>query len=372
MSKKNKIIFLISLTTLVISLSYIISGIGGKAELKGTVNILVKENTYEYIKQEADKFEAANKKVKINIFLNKDISDINEYIRANNIDILQGNRILYSSIDKSMVNSSISTEIINTYKKNFSEARLVESTENEKYFAVPLTSNPIALYIREDVLAKYGYSEGDISTWEDLLTIGIDIFNKTKGEIRIFNKKDWFNICTLLSIQNIEEQKNYSEISSIINNNLSFLLDKQLIGFYGEDNYMCRITSINFIEEEKDNKWKCINVPSIKPGGNRFYDLGGDGLIILNNQKDDHKLISTYIGYITSNIDSLTNEMLEGRFFPSSILSYKNKLIEGKISNIIGESPLITLTNVSEKALPINNYNEYLEKLEEILSKWVI
>lgn len=372
MSKKNKTIVLISCIILVISISYIISGIGGKEELKGNINILVKEDTYEYINQEAKKFEIANKKVKINIFLNKDISDIDDFIKVNNIDIVQCNSMEYLSIDNNRVNSSLSTEIINTYKKNFSQSRLVESTNNGKYFAVPFTSNPLALYIREDILKQYGYSVGDISTWDDLLTVGIDIFNKTKGEMRIFNKKDWLNICTLLSIQYIEEYGDGVEANKLTDNKLSFLLDKQLIGFYGEDNYLCRISSIDFIEEEKENQWKCVNSPSIKPGGNRFYDVGGDGLIIIINEEDNINLVSTFIGYITSNIEALTDEMLEGRFFPSSVLAYKNKIVESKVSNIEGESPFVILTNISEKALPINSFDEYLNKLKEILSKWVI
>lgn len=372
MNKKKKVILLLIIITLVISISYVLSNLGGREELKGTINILVKEDTYNYIIEGKENFEDSNKKTKINVFLNKDISDINEYIKSNDIDIVQGNVSEYKNLDNDLINRDIATGIVSTYKKNFSNARLLETKDNNNYGAVPFTSNPLALYIREDILKEYGYSEGDISTWEDLLNIGIDIFNKTNGEIRIFNKKDWINICALLSIQCIEEYDTALDEDNVLNDKLTFLLDKQLIGFYGEDNYICRITSVSFINEEKYNKWKCINVPSILPGGNRFYDVGGDGLIITSKNNNEVDVISSFVGYITSNIEALTDEMIKGNFFPSSVLSYNNKIIETKVENISGESPFVTLTNISEKALPISNFDEYLDKLKQILTKWVI
>ena len=97
--------------------------------------------------------------------------------------------------------------IILTYNKTFKESRLQEVKVDDNYNAIPFESNPIALFVRNDILDQYGYKVSDINTWNDLIKIGTEIKSKTSGEFNLFSNEDKDNINLLITAQLVDSEK---------------------------------------------------------------------------------------------------------------------------------------------------------------------
>ena len=58
----------------------------------------------------------------------------------------------------------------------------------------------------------------------------------------------------------------------------------------------------------------------------------------------------------------------QGEFFSSYLYTYKSIEIEEPVNNFVGASPLVVLSNVEEKTLPIEEYDKYIKIKQRILS----
>ncbi|WP_195265824.1 MULTISPECIES: ABC transporter substrate-binding protein [unclassified Clostridium] len=331
--------------------------------IKGNISIWVEDKYYSYFTSIAKEFEENNKKVSIKIVSVKKEDYLYKIINTSpnespNIVHLDFNEL---NIIRDRINfTNENKEIIDTYNKNFNNTRLEEVKINDNYYAIPFTSNPIALYLRSDILKKFGYKVEDINTWGNLIDIGKDIYTKSNGDINIFSSQDKENIRLLLSAQLVDyEEKNYenNEINDIINSiyNESFIND---------NNYLCRISSIDFyselINQAIDGVWECKNPPSFNIGENKFYDIGGENLVALNIE-DNKEVIKSFISYASTNKELLSKEMFECNFVPSSLYSLRTKYISKECEKLEGSSPFLILSNIVERAPEIKNYDKFNE-----------
>ncbi len=350
--------------------------------IKGNINIWVEDKYYSYFTSTAKEFEENNKKVSIKVvsvkqedYLYKILNTVpNELPSIVHLNFKE----LNSVIDKIEFTNE-NKQIIETYNKNFNNSRLEEVQIKDNYYAVPFTSNPIALYLRSDILKKFGYKAEDINSWERLIEIGKDIYTKSNGDINIFSSQDKENIRLLLAAQLVDyEEKSYenNQINDIINSiyNESFINDSNYIcriasidfyklaaqlvdyeeksyennqindiinsiyneSFINDSNYICRIASIDFykdlINNSIDGIWECKNPPSLNIGENKFYDIGGENLVALNIE-NNKEAIKSFISYASTNKELLSKEMLECNFVPSSLYSLRTKNINLNIEN---------------------------------------
>ncbi|MDU2158012.1 ABC transporter substrate-binding protein [Clostridium sp.] len=331
--------------------------------IKGNINIWVEDKYYSYFTSTAKEFEKNNKKVSIKVvsvkqedYLYKILNTVpNELPSIVHLNFKE----LNSVIDKIEFTNE-NKQIIETYNKNFNNSRLEEVQIKDNYYAVPFTSNPIALYLRSDILKKFGYKAEDINSWERLIEIGKDIYTKSNGDINIFSSQDKENIRLLLAAQLVDyEEKSYenNQINDIINSiyNESFINDS---------NYICRIASIDFykdlINNSIDGIWECKNPPSLNIGENKFYDIGGENLVALNIE-NNKEAIKSFISYASTNKELLSKEMLECNFVPSSLYSLRTKNINKEGTKVQGSIPFLILSNIVEKAPEIKSYDKFNE-----------
>ena len=334
--------------------------------LKGDIVVWTEERYYSYFVNIAKEFKESNKKVNIKVlkidkneYVNKllttDKKDLPNVVQLNFVEIER----LKNRIDLLEENKNI----IETYKKNFSSSRIKEVEDDGKYYGVPFESKPIALYVREDILNKYGYEIEDINIWSQLINIGNDIKNKSSDEINLFSNKDKMNINILMLSQLVDKETyNKDKIINEINN----IYKEDYVT--EDDNYLFRIASLDFYDEivkgSIKGRWECKNPPSFSVGENRLYDLGGKNLVALNVEKNK-EAIKEFIAYSATNKELLSRELLEYEFFPSSLYSLKVKYEENK-ENIEGTSPFLTLMNIVERAPSIRNFDVLKEMLLEI------
>ena len=160
--------------------------------LRGKIEIIAYDDVYDYLVECADKFMELNDKTTVTV---KKIYSSDEILQElNNKDnsrvtsIAQINRMDFDILGLKKSNYLEEQQnILNTYSKNFSTYRLQQTEYDDISVGIPFTSRPLALYIREDMLEEYGYNRDEMNTWDDVIRIGKDIFEKSNGNVRIIN-----------------------------------------------------------------------------------------------------------------------------------------------------------------------------------------
>ena len=348
--------------------------------IKGNIVIWANEYTYDYLCEYANLFMESYDKTKIEISLiyssnykDKILSSINDNSTPDIIQLSTNeSRRLIKEND---LRKYISEEkgIVDNYSSNFSVARIKEANDKEGLVGVPLTSRPLALYLREDMLAQYGYTYEDINTWDDLKRVGKDILEKTSGEVRILNGvgQDYEDIISLLVMQAMEGSNDKGKIEELVKTKLSEI--SNIMNTKVDGKFLARISSINSMREltalDVPCEWTVNNAPAKLNGSNKFYVAEGYNLLVLNESEENSALIKRFLEFLATNTEESIKYVKEGKFFSSYLSTYKNKSIEESIKNFSGKSPLVVMSNIYEKAPEINDYELYLEVKNKILGQ---
>ncbi len=364
---KKRVIFSLIIGFLIIFFINLVLSKSNRSDLKGDITVWASDENYNYFLKVSNEFKERNRKVNIHI-VNIGAEDYLEKIQNLNKkdlpNIVELNFLELEKVKDKVDFLEENKSMIEMYNKNFKEGRIQEVKIQEDYYGIPFESNPIALYVRSDILNKYGYEVSELNTWKDLVEVGSDIKNKSSGEINIFSKKDRSNMELLIFSQLVDCEKPSYTKEDIVKEFNNIYKDE----YTTEDsNYLCRIASLDFYREIIQGKeigvWTCKNPPSYRIGENKLYDLGGKNLVALNTDKN-RETIKEFIAFAATNKDLLSKELIENKFFPSSIYSLNVNDKEFSKENIEGSSPFLTLINIVERAPSIKKY----ERLKEILS----
>lgn len=363
--RKRSIYFLIIGLISIFFINLILSK-SNRGDLRGNIIVWSKEESYNYFLKVADEFKKNNKKVNIRIVNIGNNEYFDKIINSKETDLPNVAQLNFIEIEKIKEKIDFLEEnksIIEAYSKNFNDSRIQEVKINENYYGIPFQSNPIAMYVRSDILHKYGYDASELNTWKDLIKVGIDIKNKSSGEMNIFSRMDKQNIQLLITSQLANSKDTIYTKDGILNELNKIYNDEFLTD---DNNYLFRLASLDFYEDitygNQLGTWVCKNPPSYKVGENKLYDIGGESLVALNTEKN-REAVKEFIAFAATNKDLLSKELIDNKFFPSSLYSLNIKDSEEKNINIEGNSPFLVLTNIVERAPIISNY----EKLKEVL-----
>ncbi|MCR4943913.1 MAG: hypothetical protein K5986_05570, partial [Clostridium sp.] len=152
MSKKNRNVAISLLILLVVATSLFIVNFFERKDndaVKGNLVIWTKSDTYEYMKKVAEDFMEQNSKANIKVIQVQD-GEINSAIAQNNVpDIVQLSSLEIRNIEKEYDNISFKAneEVINSFSKNYTKARISEITSEGNLLGIPITSRPLVLYV---------------------------------------------------------------------------------------------------------------------------------------------------------------------------------------------------------------------------------
>ena len=346
-------------------------------QVKGSIELLVNENSYEYLVECANNFMKLNDKTLISIKKLENYNQITNKVQVNtkiktpniaqidrfNFEELKLNNYEYYNKDN---------KLLNNYAKNFSEYRVNQVKYGDKTIGIPLNSRPLAFYVREDMLREYGYKRESMNTWEDIVRIGKDIYTKSNGKVSIINAtgQDYQDLLDLLTMENFSDDKSIEQIKLEVQAMIKSLKDNNILNLQNGGEFLARISSVNAMKEimvlEETCEWSIGNVPSIKPGANKFFASEGDNLLVLNQTNDNEKLIEKFITYVITNNKETVKYVKQGKFFSSYLYTYSSKEIEENVKNFVGKSPLVVLSNVEEKTPGINDYDKYIKIKQEL------
>lgn len=373
---KYGIIFLFILAAVILSIN--LNKPDKEQVLKGKLEVIAYDNTYDYLVECADKFMELNDKTNVTVKKIYDKDEILQEISNNNkiTYIAQINRSDFDSMELEKSNYLEEQDnILNNYSKNFAQYRLGQVKYEDNSIGIPFLSRPLALYVREDMLEQYGYSREEMNTWDDVIRIGMDIYEKSNGKVRIMNatEQDYDDLVALLTMEYMNKDADKEHVKSQVTAMLDELKNKNILNLCDGGEFLCRISSINAIKEiaaiDVECIWSVENVPSISHGTSKFYGNEGDNLVVLNDIADNKKLVEKFITYVMTNNSDAVDYVAEGSFFSSYLYTYKNKDIEIMPNNFVGNSPLVILDNIEEKANSIDNYSEFIDIKNSILGK---
>ncbi|PRR83186.1 ABC transporter substrate-binding protein [Clostridium vincentii] len=344
--------------------------------LRGTINIWANENSYDYLEETAEKFMDKNEKAVINVVkVNNYKNNLEDAITSGDFpDIVQLNSQYLREFEEKYKDSTAieqNISIIDNYSSSFSKSRIEEINKDDKIIGIPFTSRPLVLYLREDMLKTFGYTYEDISTWDQLIKMGQDVFEKSGGKIKVLNAvgKDYEDLVSLLVMQAMEETENEDEIKTIINEKLNELISKNILNKDENGEFLSRISSINGMAElktiEVECEWTTNNAPAKILGSNRFYVSEGDNLVAIKEDKKTTALKNEFIEFISTNGKEDIDNIKNGKFFLSFLSIYNSKEIEENVNNFKGNSPLVVMANIAQKAPSINDYDMYFKICDE-------
>ncbi|MDR3596861.1 ABC transporter substrate-binding protein [Clostridium sp.] len=342
-------------------------------QVRGSLELLVNENSYDYLVECANNFMKQNDKTFISI---KKLDNYNQIISSKSeenskikvANIAQIDRFNFEQLklgDYKYYNQN--DKILNDYAKNFSKYRIAQVKDGDNSIGIPLTSRPLALYIREDMLKNYGYKRDSMNTWDDFIRIGKEIYTKSNGTVKILNAtgQDYEDLLDLLTMESLNSEKNAEQIKLEVQNMVNNLRDNNILNVEDGGNFLARISSINGMRElaalDETCQWSVGNVPSIKAGANKFFASEGDNLLVLNQDSDNEKLVEKFVTYVITNNDEAVKYVKAGKFFSSYLNTYNSKDIEEQVKNFVGKSPLVVLANIEEKTPEISDYDKYIK-----------
>lgn len=373
---KYAIIFLIFLAIGIISINLFQPN--KDQQIKGNLELLVNENSYDYLVQCANNFMKQNDKTFIRITKLESYDQVTAVKPTENpkikvAKIAQIDRFNFEKLKfEEYKYYNKNDKILNDYAKNFAKYRVAQVKAGDNSIGIPLTSRPLALYIREDMLQSYGYKRDSINTWDDFIRIGKEIYTKSNGAVRILNAtgQDYEDLLDLITMQNLNSEKSAGQIKLDVQNMVNNLKDNNILNLEDGGNFLARISSINGMRElmalEETCQWSIGNVPSIKAGANKFFATEGDNLLVLNQDSDNEKLVEKFITYVITNNDEAMKYVKEGKFFSSYLNTYNSKDIEEQSKNFVGKSPLMILSNIEEKTPELSDYDKYIKVKQEL------
>lgn len=370
---KGKIKYILAVILIIIISLTIVNVVENKDEdvAKGSLLIWVQSDSYDYFCKEAEKFKELNAKADIQIVQLYDDtykSQIEEAIANEKMpDIVQIDSRYIRKIKESYVDLSISQDksIINSFYKNYTKSRVEEISDGDNIFGIPITSRPLVLYLRQDILNQYGYRSDEITTWKSLIDMGRDIYARSGGKIKILNAvgKDYDDLVSLLIMQGLESCNKNDEVNAYVSEKIKELEDNNILNKDINDQFIGRISSIKAVKEisaiQEECAWTANNAPARISGGNRFYVTEGENLVILKNSERGMKIAKKFAQYLSNDTNDSIEYLTNGDIFLSYLSCYSNKNIEKPIKNFIGRSPLVIMANIAQKAVPLSDYDLY-------------
>lgn len=287
-------------------------------------------------------------------------------------NIIQIDRSNFEKLNFNYGDYNKEDKLLNDYSKNFSKYRVAQARYDDKSIGIPLTSRPLAFYVREDMLRQYGYNRDSMNTWDDVIRIGQDIYAKSNGTVKIINAtgQDYEDLLDLLTMENLSSEKSIEQTKSDVQAMVKRLEDNNILNLQDGGAFLGRISSINAMREiiaiQEKCEWSAGDVPSIKPGTNKFFASEGDNLLILNSNSDNEKLVEKFITYVITNNDEAVKYVQEGQFFSSYLYTYNTKDIEQPVKNFVGKSPLVVLSNIEEKTPEIKEFDKYIKTRQKL------
>lgn len=329
---------------------------------------------YSYLNDEAKQFMQKNKLIEIEVKLVDSESYIEKYLKntasSNSMPsavVLKGSSMLSIYKDNKDALRNVNSEI-SDLSGNFTDARVNEIKINKNMYGIPLSSRPMALILDAEMMSEYGYTKEQLMTWNDICTVGKNIYTKSNGKDVLFsmNKQQCIELFNILVMQ----LKNNDEYFYLSDYNTTISRAKIIIDEL-KDSHALKITekeasSIGDIGTYKDfikisaknneKKYVIANIPASNIAGNTFISSEGVNLVVTEQSQNISGLVE-FIRYLSEDKPAIEG-LKEYNIFPAVSEVYDIKLFDKKYSVFYDDKILSRLSSISFREDVIGNKSE--------------
>ena len=365
-----------------------------KKELEGKVVVWSSGNAAKALKDSGEKFTMQNQKVTIEVKEIKEGSTYDSILAAlsSGIDVpdiftIEGDKVqdIASRFPSKLLDLS---EDISSNKEKYLKCKLTELKVNKKAYAYPWTSEPVAVFYREDIFKSAAISAEDIKTWEQYIDAGKSIAAYTRSETKMLavNDMEWLYrtlLCQLGSgyfdnsskpVLNSEESiKAASMVKTLKDSNLIYSytnLDSLIDGIKGGKiaALPMNVEMAKVLRErcsELNGKWAVMELPAFEYGGKTAATSGGLDIMVTNNEKAN-KAAEEFARYAARNTSALMDMFIKQGLFSCYTPFLNDLLFENKVGYFNGEKIWKVFNKVSREIKEINYTNNYMETQQNV------
>lgn len=383
MKKASKSLVIISLVTLILVISAL--GVSAQEELSGEITIWSWDVAYKSLKVAAENFEELHPKTKI--YLQElTVSDLYDKLAVSLLtgvglpDVVssEGNyyRTFVSKFPQAFVDL---TDLIEPVREDFLESKIDEATIDDKIMAFPWDTGPVGLYYRSDIFKKAGVKAEEIETWDDFIAAGEKVVAATNGKVKMIgiDKKSEDATYNMLSRQLADTVYFNEKGESILDSKESVLVMKKIKAMndagiiYNVDGWGGRVqASANSLiatlpyavwwagtlqEQAADlhGKWRVMELPKFKEGGDRYSSRGGSGLM-LTKDSDNPELAKAFTKFAMTDVESLMIGFNKYGLYPSYKPCYDQPDFEQEVEYFGGQKIWKFFSEISTECQRLN------------------
>lgn len=343
-----------------------------KDKLYGEFEIWAYGEYYNFISDSALQFMDEHPFVKINVKLVDGDKYIDNYKgMISSADVPYAMVLRDSDFFRTKISSEIKYEKLNdliNFDELFTKPRLETARIGSDIYGLPIESNPLVCLLDKEKIEQYGYSIEDFITWNDVLTIGKDVYSKSNGKdilIRTNNEGEKRLRSILVKQLKIDDDTFYlSKYNSTIFTMEAIIKELKDNNVLYVDNKSDNLGILNIMTygearsiKDAEKKFDVKNMIAMHDGGNCFISEEGTSIYVGENFKDN-EVLDEFLKYMVTDISAIYG-LKKYNIFPSVITSYDKKYFDTQFEQFDNDRILSRLSNIA-----INE--DYIEGISEI------
>lgn len=365
-----------------------------KSELEGTIVVWSSGNAAKALKEAGEKFTKQYPKVTVDVRELKGDSSydnisgtLSSGVDMPDIFTIGGDKVqaIASKFSNKLLDLS---DEMSSSKGKYLKSKQLELSVNKKIYAYPWTSEPVAVFYREDVFKAAAVNVEDIKTWEQYITAGKNIaaYNKTDTKVLAVNDIEWLNrvlLCQLGSgyfdnsnkpVLNSEDFIKAASMTKTLKNfNLIYRYSDldSLISGIKSGNIVALPMNVQFGKilreqcSELNGKWAVMELPAFEFGGKTAASSGGLDIMVTTAAKNKNAA-QEFTRYITSNTNVLSDMFIRYGLFSCYTPFLNDVLFENKVGYFNSGKTWNIFNKVSKEVKEINYTPDFIETQQSV------
>jgi len=360
--------------------------IENKNELEGNITILSSGNAAKALKDSAIKFTKQYPKVQIEV---KETKEDSSYVTisaalASGVSMpdmftIEGDKVqlLVSSFPDKVLDL---TSEISSNKGEYIKSKQLEIEVNKKIYGYPWTSEPIAVFYRDDIFKAAGINGEDIKTWQQYIEASKTITAYCKKDVKMFAVSDTEELYKMLLCElgtgyfnNAGKPSLDSQSSIKAMTMLKTLKDANLIYKYTDMNSLINeikngnvvslpmnILGAKTLKEqcnELNGKWNVMELPAFEYGGKTAAASSGLDIMVTTSAKNN-KAVQQFAKFVTMNSSISIDTFIKYGIFPAYSPLLNDSIFISKVG-YFNDQKIWKIFNKVSKDVKQINYTQY-------------
>jgi len=370
------------------------NGVKSKNELEGTVVVWSYGTAAKALQDAGNRFVKNHPKVKVevkeikeNSYYDSIVVTLSSGIDMPDIFTTEGERVQYLASRFPGKLQELSEEVASN-KDDYLKSKLFELSVNKKIYGYPWTSEPIAVFYREDMFKAAEISAEDIKTWEQYIDAGKSLaaYNKSDTKMLAVNDVEWLYRILLCQLGtgyfDNEGKPVFDSVDSIKAATMAKTLkDSNLVYSYSDLNSLISgikngkvaalpmdVSLVKVLKEqcgELNGKWAVMELPAFEFGGKTAASSGGLDIMVTTGAKNN-KAAQEFARYAVKDTNVLSDMLIKNGLLSCYTPFFNELFFQNKVSYFNGQRTWRIFSKISKDVKEINHTENYVETQQSV------